>query len=174
MIIMINGAFGSGKTTAANKLVQILPNSMIFDPEEIGLMLRKIIPEIIRLDDEATDDFQDLELWKLCTVNIARDVKKKYRKNLIVPMTIYKTRNFEYIQNGFKEIDEDLYHFCLIASEETIHKRLYERGDRPGGWSFQQTIKCVGTLSDKRFEEHIFTDKLDKDDVVNQIINRIS
>lgn len=45
MIIMINGSFGSGKTTAANLLLRMLPDSMIFDPEEIGYMLRKIVRE---------------------------------------------------------------------------------------------------------------------------------
>ncbi|PWW40822.1 MULTISPECIES: hypothetical protein [Paenibacillus] len=38
MIVMINGAFGSGKTSAATKLQTLIPNSMIFDPEEIGYM----------------------------------------------------------------------------------------------------------------------------------------
>jgi deoxyadenosine/deoxycytidine kinase len=59
MIIMINGAFGSGKTSAANMLHPLIPNSMIYDPEEIGLMLRKIVIEDIRLEEERTDDFQD-------------------------------------------------------------------------------------------------------------------
>ncbi|GLI84134.1 hypothetical protein ANABIO32_18340 [Rossellomorea marisflavi] len=45
MIIMINGAFGAGKTTLANALCKELPGSMIFDPEEVGYMLRNVIPE---------------------------------------------------------------------------------------------------------------------------------
>jgi hypothetical protein len=40
---MINGAFGSGKTSTAQMLQPLVANSMIFDPEEIGLMIRKII-----------------------------------------------------------------------------------------------------------------------------------
>lgn len=36
MIIMINGAFGVGKTTIANMLQNEIKNSMIYDPEEIG------------------------------------------------------------------------------------------------------------------------------------------
>jgi adenylate kinase family enzyme len=174
MIVMINGAFGSGKTTVANKLVQVVPNSMLYDPEEIGYMLRKILPEEIRYDDERTDDFQDIELWRILTVNVVKEVKKKYKKNLIIPMTIYKTQNFEYIQNGFKEIDNDLYHFCLIATEHTIHNRLHKRGDTPGGWTYQQTSKCVASLSNKQFEEHIYTDELDQDEVMKRIISRIS
>jgi uridine kinase len=37
MIIMINGAFGAGKTTVANKLLKLMPNCMLYDPEEVGL-----------------------------------------------------------------------------------------------------------------------------------------
>ncbi|SDO02778.1 hypothetical protein SAMN04487897_107125 [Paenibacillus sp. yr247] len=43
MIIIINGAFGAGKTTAANRLLPLMPNSIIFDPEEIGYMFRKLV-----------------------------------------------------------------------------------------------------------------------------------
>ena len=43
MIIMINGAFGVGKTTIANELLKEIKNSMIYDPEEVGFMLRNII-----------------------------------------------------------------------------------------------------------------------------------
>lgn len=36
MFIMINGAFGVGKTTTASKLQERMPNSILFDPEEVG------------------------------------------------------------------------------------------------------------------------------------------
>lgn len=36
MIIMINGAFGVGKTTTAEALHKKMENSMIYDPEMIG------------------------------------------------------------------------------------------------------------------------------------------
>lgn len=171
MIIMINGPFGVGKTTTANKLLDYIPNSMRFDPEEIGFMLQKIIDKNTRTSEE-TDCFQSLELWKILTVNTAKEIKKKYNKNLIVPMTI-KPANFEYIYNGFKEIDEDTFHFCLMATEETIHKRLTERGDEAGSFSFRQTKKILDALSDDRFEEHIDTEKLDSSEIVEAILQRI-
>ncbi|CAI7663318.1 unnamed protein product [Penicillium discolor] len=60
MIVMINGAFGSGKTSAAKMLQPLINNSMIYDPEEIGYMIRKLIPEEYREENERTDDFQDI------------------------------------------------------------------------------------------------------------------
>lgn len=173
MIIMINGAFGAGKTTTANNLLPLIPNSMIFNPEEIGYMLRKVVPEEIRLDEERTDDFQDMELWRVLTVKVASELKQKYNKHLIVPMTIYKTPNFEYIHQGLQSLDPDLYHFCLIASEETIQGRLRARGDQLGGWSFQQTERCAAALRDNRFQEHIVTDELDTRGIIEIIMKRI-
>jgi tRNA uridine 5-carbamoylmethylation protein Kti12 len=174
MIIMINGAFGSGKTSAAKMLHPVIRNSIIYDPEEIGYMVRKIIPEEFRLEEEQTDDFQDIELWRILTVKVAQEIKLKYNKHLIVPMTIYKSENFDYICNGFRNIDNDIFHFCLIASEETIQKRLTIRGDTFGGWTYQQTRKCVNVLNDIKFQEHIITDSLETNEVIDIILSRIS
>jgi predicted ABC-type ATPase len=70
---MINGAFGSGKTSTAQMLQPLVGNSMIVDPEEIGFMIRK---KEVRHIHEQTDDFQDIELWKILTVKVAGEVKK--------------------------------------------------------------------------------------------------
>ena len=77
MIIMINGAFGVGKTTIANMLQNEMDNSMIFDPEEIGYMLRNIIPIDIKRTESITGDFQDLDLWKELTVDMAKRLLEK-------------------------------------------------------------------------------------------------
>lgn len=174
MILMINGAFGSGKTSASNMLQPLIPNSMIYDPEEIGIMIRKIILEETRLEEERTDDFQDIELWRILTVKVANEIQQKYKKHLIVPMTIYKSENFDYIYNGFRRIDNDIFHFCLIASEETIQNRIVSRGDKFDGWIYQQTKKCVHAFTDNKFQEHIITDNLKTNEVIEIILNKIS
>jgi adenylate kinase family enzyme len=173
MIIMINGAFGVGKTTVANKLLESIDNSMLYDPEEVGYMLRNIITDEVKKAEEKTDNFQDFELWKVLTVKVARLLKEKYQKKMIVPMTIINKEYFTYILNGFKEIDEQTYHFCLIAKEETIYERLLGRGEVEGNWCFQQTKKCVEAYQDECFEEYIFTDSLGIDQIVKDIERRI-
>jgi adenylylsulfate kinase-like enzyme len=41
MIIWLNGAFGSGKTRTAYELHRRIPQSYIFDPENIGFCIRE-------------------------------------------------------------------------------------------------------------------------------------
>ncbi|WP_262175990.1 AAA family ATPase [Saccharococcus sp. Marseille-Q5394] len=72
MIIMINGVFGVGKTSVANELVSRLDGAMLYDPEEVGFMLKQIIPDEMKLQNEKTGDFQDLNIWKPLTVEVAR------------------------------------------------------------------------------------------------------
>ncbi|MDN8592613.1 AAA family ATPase [Paenibacillus sp. 11B] len=173
MIVMINGAFGSGKTSAATKLQPQIPNSMIYDPEEIGYMLRNVIVDDVKMEEEKTDDFQDMELWKVLTVKVAREIRQKYNKHLIVPMTIYKSEQFNYIHRGLKELDDDLFHFTLMTSMETLHERLLKRGDEPESWTYKQAAKCAKAFHGARFEEYIQTDDRTTDDVVDFIISKV-
>lgn len=173
MIIMINGAFGVGKTSVAMELHKTIKESMLYDPEEVGFMLRSIITEDIKLPEERTDNFQDLKLWKVLVVQLAEHLRRQYNKNLIVPMTISDNEYFHYIYKGFKGIDKETYHFCLIAEESTIHERLRLRGETEGNWCYQQTSKCVAAFQAKEFALQIKTDGKSIEDIVQEIKREI-
>ncbi len=173
MIIMLNGAFGVGKTTTANMLLTHIENSMIYDPEEVGFMLRNIITEEIKHPDERKNDFQAIALWRVLTVKVASEIKRKYKRNLIVPMTIRNYDYYNYIRDGFRAFDEELYHFCLTAKTETIHKRLLERGDKAGAWAFKQTEDCIEGFLKHDFSEYIDAEKNDPSAVVQIILDKV-
>lgn len=174
MIIMLNGAFGAGKTTAANRLVEEIPDSMLFDPEEIGFMLMKMIPEPMRRAKAGTEDFQDLALWRELTGHMAAEVRKQFGKHLIVPMTIRRPDYLQEIRGSFEAIDADTHHFCLSASRETIHNRLRERGEEEGNWCFRQTDKCVSAFEGGGFGEYIDTEQNSAEQVVRHITERVA
>lgn len=160
MIIMINGAFGVGKTSVSQELLKVIENSMLYDPEEVGYMLRNVLPGDIKRLEAETGDFQDFQLWKELTVDVAKLLIAKYDVNLIVPMTIRKPEYLDYIVSGFNSIDAHTYHFCLTASRDTIHERLLERGETEGNWCFQQTDMCLEAYSQNDFGEYIDTENV--------------
>lgn len=174
MIVMINGAFGVGKTTVSNELVKVIENSMLYDPEEVGFMLRNVLPKEVKRHEAETGDFQDLELWRELTVKVASSIVAKYNVNLIVPMTIRNLEYFQTIYSGFENIDKQTYHFCLTASKDTIYKRLRERGEVEGNWCFQQTDKCLKAYNEHNFGEYIDTENVLVSDVVDAILNKVN
>ena len=72
MIIWLNGAFGAGKTTAAQETLDLLPGSALFDPELVGSGLRTMLPKE-RLAQ--VDDFQDLPSWRRLVVDTGLHAK---------------------------------------------------------------------------------------------------
>ncbi|WP_100405592.1 AAA family ATPase [Bacillus solitudinis] len=174
MIIMINGAFGVGKTTVSNELLKEINNSMLFDPEEVGYMLRNVIPDEVKRLEAKTGDFQDLHLWKEVTVTVAKSLITKYKLNLIVPMTIRKPEYFNYIFNEFESIDKQTYHFCLTASKETIYERLRKRGEKEGNWCFQQTEKCLEAYKENNFGEYIDTENVSVTAIIDNIKEKVN
>lgn len=173
MIVMVNGAFGAGKTTVAEELLRQIDGSMIFDPEEVGYMLRSIVQEDMKFNDEKTGDFQDLKPWKRLVVRVADELKYTYGKHLFVPMTIRKREYFETIYDGFKNLDHETYHFCLMATKETIHERLRNRGEEEGNWCFQQTDACIEAFHDPLFDQKIWTEDKSVEDIVREIRQNI-
>ncbi|MDQ0779704.1 hypothetical protein QF026_008170 [Streptomyces aurantiacus] len=43
MIVWVNGAFGSGKSTLVDELRPRWPEALVFDPEMVGYVLREIV-----------------------------------------------------------------------------------------------------------------------------------
>lgn len=51
MIVWVNGSFGAGKTTLVAELHSRWPDALVYDPEQVGLLLGDIV-------DDPTGDFK--------------------------------------------------------------------------------------------------------------------
>ncbi|KML06878.1 AAA family ATPase [Rossellomorea marisflavi] len=173
MIIMINGAFGSGKTTIAHSLCDSLPGTMLFDPEEVGYMLRNVIPEDIKRLEAPEGDFQDLDLWRELTVEVGGRLIERYQTDLIVPMTIRKQEYLTAIIEGFKQKGQDVMHFCLMASKETIHERLRGRGEEENNWCFMQTDACLLAYETGNFGTYLDTEGKTIEELTSAIVGTL-
>jgi AAA domain len=152
MIIWLNGAFGTGKTQTAFELHSRIPGSFVFDPEQIGFSLRKVIPS------EMHRDFQDHLVWREFTYKSLRYVAENFSGVIIVPMTIVNPLYYDQTIGALCQAGLQVHHFTLLASRETILRRLRQRGDGSNSWGARQLDRCLNSLSDEKFAAHLNTE----------------
>lgn len=152
MIVLVNGAFGIGKTAVARALRARLSGSMLVDPEHIGIVLQRAA----RFVGRTVDDFQDLVLWRKLTVVHLR-VARLAARHLIVPMAFSNPAYLDEIRLGAAKVDSALYHFCLVAPEHVVHQRLKARGADPvtHAWEFRRASECCALHPQDIFATHI-------------------
>ena len=168
MIIFINGPFGVGKTETARLLNKTLDNSLIFDPEDAGQLLKNVLNDV-----DPKNDFQEYDLWPTLTIDVAKRLKEKYQRALIIPMTVYNNERFQALTDGLKNFDADFHHFCLLCNEKLLKERLLGRGEKPESWGFQHIHNSLKAYESSEFEQKIITDNKDVGQAVEHIIKSL-
>lgn len=171
MLIWVNGAFGSGKTQTAHELHRRLPGSHVADPELIGFAMHKMLPPASR------HDFQDLPQWRASVVATLRQAESEHAGPVVVPMTVVRDDYFDEMIGGLVERGVDVRHVTLVASPETLRRRLRQRAafvvahlvGRDETWALGQIDRCVAALAADRYAVHVATDGVPIDDVVETI-----
>jgi hypothetical protein len=173
VIIVLNGPFGVGKTTIAHRLPHRLPHAMIYDPEIIGHAVNALT-DGVRLPVENTDDFQDIALWPILTVDISARLHHQYQRDLVVPMTLVHPGYFATITAGLARVAPPFHHFCLIATPATIHARLITRGDDVTGWAWRKSQEYLPRFTESRFRIHIDTEQQHPDAITDTLWTHIT
>jgi AAA domain len=145
VIIWINGAFGAGKSALSEQLVPRLPGSLVFDPEEIGYALGRLVPA------SPTGDFQDLPIWRSMTLHALREVHRLYGGTIIVPMTLVQPGYVEEIIGGLLATEKPVLHVFLDVDAETLRSRIAAQVTHPDpavdqrarAWRLAQVDRCV-------------------------------
>ncbi|MBE9098776.1 AAA family ATPase [Vacuolonema iberomarrocanum] len=153
MIIWLNGAFGVGKTQTAFELHSRIPGSFVFDPEQIGFFLRKFLPS-----DAFAGDFQQHRIWREFTYQGLHYAAANVVGPIIVPMTIVDPLYYDQTVGALQRKNLQVHHFTLLASRDTILRRLRRRGDGRNSWNAHQLDRCLESLSDEMFAVHLNTD----------------
>ncbi|MEU9632305.1 NUDIX domain-containing protein [Streptomyces luteogriseus] len=141
-VVWINGAFGAGKTTTARELIELIPNSTLFDPEVIGGALAHLLPPK-RLAEAG--DFQDLPIWRRLVIDTAAAMLAELGGTLVVPMTLLRQEYRDEIFGGLAARRIPVSHILLAPAETILRERIAGREvprDLPDGdmrirqWSF--------------------------------------
>lgn len=167
MIIWLNGAFGAGKTSCAYELQKRIPNSFIYDPENIGYFINKNIPDEMR-----KDDFQDYEQWRTFNYALLKDMYRNYSGIMIVPMTIVNPQYYDEIIQRLIDDGVELKHFILYAHKTTLLKRLNRRLERGETWAKRNIDRCIHAFDNHITEIKIITDEKSIDEVVEEIADQ--
>ncbi|MEU3486721.1 NUDIX hydrolase [Streptomyces massasporeus] len=141
-VVWINGAFGAGKTTTARELIELIPNSTLFDLEVIGGALAHLLPPK-RLAEAG--DFQDLPIWRRLVIDTAAAMLAELGGTLVVPMTLLRQEYRDEIFGGLAARRIPVSHILLAPAETILRERIAGREvprDLPDGdmrirqWSF--------------------------------------
>ena len=124
VIIWINGAFGAGKTTLAAELRRRLPDAVVYDPEDVGLMLWKWL--------WPNGDFQHLPSWRELVVATALSLRRHHAETLIVPMSLIRDAYRAEILGGLAAGGEEVLHVFLELDAGVLRERLNARVTQPG------------------------------------------
>lgn len=120
-IVWINGPFGVGKTYAAYALHERLPGSFIFEPDEMGMALRKLTPKF-------SGDAQTHPMWIPLMLDALQYASKEADGPLIVPVTMTDTARHRRLMSGLKDRGLSVHHFTLIAPLDVVLSRLRREG----------------------------------------------
>ncbi|NJQ01264.1 AAA family ATPase [Streptomyces zingiberis] len=179
MLVWVNGAFGSGKTTLVDELHGRWRGTLVFDPEMVGFVLRKIV-------EVPTGDFQDLRLWRRQVAGLAAGLVEEYRRPVLVPMTLVDPGYVEEIFGALKDGGVTVHHFFLKVPREILEQRIDGRSFTPDDpardaevrrWAKGQIDRCVkaadaaGVLPG----DTVFLDgRLSPQELADQVLARIA
>ncbi|WP_432136177.1 MULTISPECIES: NUDIX hydrolase [unclassified Streptomyces] len=123
-VVWINGAFGAGKTTTARELIDLIPNSTLFDPEVIGAGLAHLLPAKHLAE---VGDFQDLPIWRRLVIDTAAALIAEVGGTLVVPMTLLRQEYRDEIFGGLAARRIPVRHVLLAPAETILRARIAGR-----------------------------------------------
>ncbi|MEG3628267.1 NUDIX hydrolase [Streptomyces poriticola] len=123
-VVWINGAFGAGKTTAARELIELIPNSTLFDPESLAAALVQLLPPKYLAE---AGDLQDLPIWRRMVTDTAAAMLAELGGTLVVPMTLLRQEYRDEIFGGLAARRIPVRHLLLAPAETILRKRIADR-----------------------------------------------
>ena len=168
MIIWINGAFGSGKTTCAKLLEKQLPNAFLYDPEQVGFFIRNQLPKSLQ-----QPDFQHHPEWREFNYRMLSKIATSFDGVILVPMTLVDATYVDEIIGRLQRDGIDVRHLILEAHRQTLVKRLNKRFEWFNSWGKAQIDRCQSAFESDIRAEKIITDHRSKQDVAQAVADRV-
>jgi hypothetical protein len=130
----------------AGELQRRCPDALLFDPEDVGFMLRDAVPPA------SSGDFQDLAAWRLLVVETGRVLAEQYGRLIIAPMTVVSPGYAQEIFGGLAVYGVPVRHFFLKVPAGVLRQRIRAQVIHPGDpqrdaqvrrWRLAQVDRCA-------------------------------
>jgi chloramphenicol 3-O-phosphotransferase len=125
VIIWLNGTFGVGKTSTADRLKAMVSGSRVFDPDIVGEMLRRV------LADRPDTDYQDWAAWRPLVAASLIEIARMTGQHIIAPMTVMKRDYLDQIFTLLRAAELDVFHVLLDADDDVLRRRIEGTGEDP-------------------------------------------
>ncbi|CAI6085080.1 hypothetical protein [Cohnella rhizoplanae] len=99
-------------------------------------------------------------MWRTINRDMLAYLEPRHEGPIIVPMTIVSEVYMREIVGALRESGIRVDHCALIASRETLLRRLRSRWDGERSWAARQIDRCLNSLNGDAFGVHIATDEL--------------
>jgi predicted kinase len=171
-VILLDGAFGVGKSTVARRFRDRVTGSRLYDPERLGYVMRRL-PRWFPGSTARLADYRDSRLWRALTARAIR-VFARAARPLIVPMALNREL-LDVLRRALAANGCLVVHVCLVAPERVVHERLAARGvsraSTEGQWVYPRaSAACREHSRNDALVHRIDTDRKAPDAIVDELI----
>lgn len=143
MIIWINGPYGIGKSTLAERLRERISPSFLFDAELVGDAVRENLPEQF-----FKETYEEILMWGEICCKLLKELDSCFDGCVLVPMTLIRAESAASIIGRLKADGVNIKHILLEADSSTIRERILSRGEDQDCWCMQQIERCLDSQRD--------------------------
>lgn len=140
-VLWIDGPYGVGKSTLAERLHEKMPDSFVFDAEAVGNAVRDNLPQALYGGAE----FENYPLWFETCVRLLLEIARRWEGTALVPMTLVFPDSFGKVAGPLREAGVPVRHVLLETDYETVRERILARGEDEDCWCMRQISACLAS-----------------------------
>ncbi len=165
MIYWLNGAYGVGKTTVAERLKPLLRNAHVFDPELVGNGIRDNYPEPL-----FRETYEEYPVWLETNYRLLKDLYERYDGDIVAPMTLLREGSYSAIIQRLLDDGILVKYVYLDADEATLKHRMIDSGrEKSDSWCVRHIPVCLAVQASETHAVHIPTVNRTPEDIADEI-----